>query len=255
MKKEYQDKISEIIGVKPILIDSALLTAQRRKRLYWTNIHNISQPEDKNILLKDIIHENNDINFENSAIDKDGKSFCLTATYSKAAPYSSYEKKQRTMVFEELNEYIIPFDKTLKILEEEVKKGKIGYFNKDSQGNKIYTIHNKSVTLCGNSGGNEWKTGLYLFGCITPDRINKRQNGQRFNDGKKFYTLTTQDKNGILIEGYIRKLTPIECERLQGLVCNYTEGVSNNQRYKMLGNGFTVPVIEHILKHMGDLLK
>jgi site-specific DNA-cytosine methylase len=90
--------------------------------------------------------------------------------------------------------------------------------------------------------------GQYLFGCITPDRVNKRQNGQRFNDGKKFYTLTAQDKHGVLVEGYIRKLTPIECERLQTLPDNYTEGVSKTQRYKMLGNGWTVDVIAHIFE-------
>ena len=88
--------------------------------------------------------------------------------------------------------------------------------------------------------------GQYLFGCITPDRIEKRQNGQRFNDGKKFYTLTAQDKHGVLIEGYIRKLTPIECERLQNVPDNYTNQVSNSQRYKMLGNGWTIDIISHI---------
>lgn len=97
--------------------------------------------------------------------------------------------------------------------------------------------------------------GQYLFGCITPDRVNKRQNGQRFNDGKKFYTLTAQDNHGLLIEGYIRKLTPVEGERLQTLPDNYTqcEGVSNSQRYKMLGNGWTVEVIENNLQNLKKL--
>lgn len=160
-------------------------------------------------------------------------------------------------IYECLEEYIVPFDKTLKILEKEVEKGKVGYFKTDSQGNRIYYIHDKAVTLCGQAGGRGAKTGLYLFGCITPDRVNKRQNGQRFNEGQKFYTLTAQDKHGVLIEGYIRKLTPIECERLQTLPDNYTQGeingkeISDNQRYKMLGNGWTVDIIAHILKHIG----
>ena len=95
--------------------------------------------------------------------------------------------------------------------------------------------------------------GQYLFGCIIPNRIEKRQNGQRFNDGIKFYTLTAQDEHGVLIEGYIRKLTPIECERLQTLPDNYTlaeingKKIIDNKRYKMLGNGWTVDVIAHIL--------
>jgi DNA-cytosine methyltransferase len=250
MKKEYQDVITEHLGVEPIEINSALVSAQNRKRLYWTNIPEVTQPEDREVMLKDIVHEYVD------AIE-----------------------------FEELAEYIVPFDKTLQILDKEVQRGKVRYFRKDSQANRVYYIHDKAVTLCGEAGGGAAKMGQYLFGhtkknsqgnrvyaeeeksaclnassggtagagnilfgCITPDRINKGQNGQRFNEGKKFYTLTAQDKHGVLIEGYIRKLTPIECERLQTVPDNYTDCVSNTQRYKMLGNGFTVDVIAHILR-------
>jgi DNA (cytosine-5)-methyltransferase 3A len=153
-------------------------------------------------------------------------------------------------LLEELKSYIVPFDKTLQILEKEVARGKVGYFRKDSQANRVYYIHDKAVTLCGDAGGGAAKMGQYLFGCITPDRVDKRKNGQRFNDGTKFYTLTAQDRHGILIEGYIRKLTPIECERLQTLPDNYTAGVSNSQRYKMLGNGWTVDAICEFFKHI-----
>jgi site-specific DNA-cytosine methylase len=68
---------------------------------------------------------------------------------------------------------------------------------------------------------------------------------------KSLYTLTAQDKDGVLIEGYIRKLTPVECERLQTVPVGYTSGVSNTQRYKMLGNGWTVEVIKHIFSFIG----
>lgn len=246
MKKEYQDIISSYLGVQPIEINSSLLSAQNRKRLYWTNLPNIEQPKDKGILLKDVVHEL--VDMQSSVCTKEGKAYALTASYDGAVWWNSVERKQRTMVFEELNEYIVPFDKTLQILDKEIQKGKVGYFRKDSQANRVYYIHDKAVTLTGESGGGAAKMGQYLFGCITPDRVNKRQNGQRFNDGKKFYTLTTQDKHGVLIEGYIRKLTPVECERLQTLPDGYTEGVSKTQRYKMLGNGWTVDVIAHILK-------
>lgn len=229
MKQEYQDVITDYLGVPPVEIDSALVSAQRRKRLYWTNIPGyktnlfgeklIGQPEDKGILLKDIVHEN--------TFTLHDKPYCL-------------------------KKYIVPFDKTLKILNKEVEEGKVGYFRKDSQANRVYFIHNKAVTLCGGAGGGAGKMGQYLFGCITPDRIEKRQNGQRFNDGNKFYTLTEQDRRGVLIEGYIRKLTPVECERLQTVPDDYTEGVSDTQRYKMLGNGFTVDVICHLLKRLKD---
>lgn len=241
MKQEYQNIISEFVGVQPIEINSALVSAQNRKRLYWTNIPNINQPEDKGILLKDITHEY-------ASVDRE-KAYCIDANYYKGGNLKQYfQKSRRQIVFEKLAEYVVPFDKTLQILDKEVQKGKVGYFRKDSQANRVYYIHDKAVTLCGDAGGGAAKMGQYLFGCITPDRVEKRQNGQRFNDGKKFYTLTAQDKHGILIEGYIRKLTPIECERLQTLPDNYTEGVSNSQRYKMLGNGWTVDVIAHIFK-------
>lgn len=214
MKKEYENIISEYLGVEPIEINSSLVSAQNRKRLYWTNIPGVQRPEDRGIMLKDIVHENR-----------------------------MEDKVDLTL-------YKVPFDKTLKIIEKEVQTGKVGYFRKDSQANRVYSIHGKAVTLCGEAGGDAAKMGQYLFGCITPDRVDKRQRGQRLNDGEKFYTLTAQDRHGVLIDGYIRKLTPIECERLQTLPDGYTAGASDAKRYKALGNGWTVEVITHILKSL-----
>ena len=216
MRKDFEAIITERLGVEPIAINSNLVSAQNRKRLYWTNIKGVTLPEDKGIVLADIVHENE------PGFDGD------------------------------LEPYKVPFDKTLQILDKEVQKGKIGYFRKDSQANRVYSIHGKAVTLCGEAGGGAAKMGQYLFGCITPDRVNKRQNGQRFNDGEKFYTLTAQDKHGVLIDGYIRKLTPVECERLQTLPDNYTQcdGVSEAARYKALGNGWTCDVIAHVFSNI-----
>lgn len=181
MKMDYQNVITTVVGVEPILIDSALVSAQRRKRLYWCN-WDVKQPNDSGVSLASVIHEKID-------------SLPMVST-----------------------QYITPFNQTLQILDRETASGKIGYFHSDSQANRVYKIHGKSVTLCGEAGDGAAKTGQYLFGCISPDRIKKRQNGQRFNDGEKFYTLTAQDRHGVLIDGYIRKLTPIECERLQTLL-------------------------------------
>lgn len=214
MKKEYENIISEYLGVQPIEINSSLVSAQNRKRLYWTNIPGVQQPEDRGIMLKDVVHENR----PEDKVD--------------LAPYK------------------VPFDKTLKIIEKEVQTRKIGYFKYDAQANRVYSIHGKTVTLLGEAGGGAAKMGQYLFGCITPDRVDKRQRGQRFNDGEKFYTLTAQDRHGVLIDGYIRKLTPVECERLQTLPDGYTAGASDAKRYKALGNGWTVEVITHILKSL-----
>lgn len=147
--------------------------------------------------------------------------------------------------------YCIEPKRSVVICENEIKKRKIGFIGTDSQGNRIYNIHNKSVTLCGDAGGLGAKTGLYALPCLTPDRLEKRQNGRRFKPPhSKFYTLTAQDKHGILTNNFIRKLIPIECERLQTLPDNYTEGLSDNQRYKCLGNGWTVDVIAHIFGYL-----
>lgn len=342
MKKEFEQVISEYLGVEPIFLDSNLVSAQNRKRLYWTNIEGYVEPEDYGILLKDIVHENVDIDL--SATSADNKAHCLTDNYSKHSGISditkSYTKSNGTVLFEgidkyiispdilektdlnpsttnnvttinprrtdgkqtyqqdrvydtngkipaitaelggrfniiqsnclivdshgfniveDLKKYIVPFDKTLQIIEKEVERGKVGFFRKDSQANRVYYIHDKAITLCGDAGGGAAKMGQYLFGCITPDRVEKRQNGQRFNDGRKFYTLTAQDKHGILIEGYIRKLTPTECERLQTLPDSYTKygiingktvEISDSQRYKMLGNGWTIEAIKQFFKNI-----
>lgn len=317
MKKEYQDVITEHLGVEPIEINSNLVSAQNRRRLYWTNIPGVGQPEDKGILLKDIVHESE--NIETALNGAHAEWFAKKGDFQIAKGYSQvdgdkaicmtarqYANWNGNFFFEVLNEYIVPFDKTLQVLDKEVERGKVGYFRKDSQANRVYYIHDKAVTLTGCSGGGgaakmrQYLFGKvdrevhqvceskesggqqpymqnriynvegispcltaecgrlnvaipsdeYLFGCTAPDRLNKNQNGQRFNEGKKFYTLTAQDKHGILIEGYIRKLTPIECERLQTVPDNYSSGVSNSQRYRMLGNGWTVDVISHIFKNI-----
>lgn len=217
MKKEFEDIITYYVGVEPLMINSNLLSAQNRVRFYWTNIEDVTIPDDKGILLEDVVHE--------TLGDADD---------------------------EELDRYKVPFDRSLQILDKEVARGKVGYFRSDSQANRVYYIHGKAVTLCGSAGGGAAKMGQYLFGCITPDRVNKRQNGQRFNTGEKFYTLTAQDRHGVLVDGYIRKLTPEECERLQTVPAMYTvaPGVSETQRYRMLGNGWTVDIISHILKNL-----
>ena len=215
MKKEWQDIITSYMGVEPIEINSALLSAQNRKRLYWTNIPNVTIPENKGIVLKDIVHE-----------------------YTDKA---------------DVSKYIIEPSRAITILDNETKAGKIAYIGQDSQGTRIYNIHGKSVTLVGTAGGMGGKTGLYLFGCLTPDRLIKRQNGRRFNEGDKSYTLTAMDRHGVLTDGYIRKLTPTECERLQTLPDGYTNvGISDSARYKALGNGWTVDVIAHIMKGLNN---
>lgn len=152
------------------------------------------------------------------------------------------------------DKYYIEPQRAVKILDNEVQRRKIAYIGSDSQANRVYRIHGKSVCLCGDAGGLGAKMGLYALPCITPDRLVKKQNGRRFKPPhSKFYTLTAQDSHGVLVDNHIRKLTPIECERLQTVPDNYTAGLSDNQRYKVLGNGWTVNTIAWLLKGMTDV--
>lgn len=84
---------------------------------------------------------------------------------------------------------------------------------------------------------------------LTPDRIEKRQNGRRFKeDGDPSFTLTAQDKHGVFDGKRVRRLTPLECERLQGFPDGWTEGLSDTQRYKCLGNAVMVSNVEYIVR-------
>lgn len=184
--QNIKDEISEKLGVQPIMINSALLSAQNRKRCYWTNIPNVSQPQDKGILLADILE---------SGVAWQDKSYCMTASYDGAIFSNTLKRKQRTMIAEPV---------------------RIGHYGKGGQGQRIYSVYGKSVTLSANGGGQGAKTGLYKIDLPNGDYI-------------------------------IRKLTPVEAERLQTLPDNYTAGISNTQRYKCIGNGWTVDVIANIL--------
>jgi DNA (cytosine-5)-methyltransferase 1 len=129
-----------------------------------------------------------------------------------------------------------------------------------SQGQRVYSAKGISATLAGNAGGLGGKTGLYTVPVLTPDRLEKRQNGRRFKtDGEPMFTLNTQDKHGVY-DGYkIRRLTPTECERLMSIPDSWTKygdfdgeikEISDTQRYKLCGNGVVVNVVEEIIKRL-----
>lgn len=120
-----------------------------------------------------------------------------------------------------------------------------------SQGYRVYDPLGLSSTLAGEAGGIGAKTGLYAIPVLTPSRAQKRQNGRRFKeDGDPAFTLTGQDLHGIYDGARIRRLTPTECERLQGFPDGWTEGISDTQRYKCLGNAVTVNVVHEIAKRL-----
>ena len=237
MKQESQDVISEALGVKPIAINSNLVSAQNRYRLYWTNIPGVDQPEDKGINLVDII--------EDGVTDRE-KSHCLDANYFKGGNLKSYfEKHRRQLIFSD--------DGLCHVGEADLK-------GHDSI-KRVYHPDGKCPTLTTMGGGHREPKILVKGGRMVGRRLDK--NGTRKDNDKsikikqmvearkdnKTNCLTTVGKDCILIENTTwRKLTPLECERLQTVPDGYTEGVSNTQRYRMLGNGWTVDVISHIFK-------
>ena len=120
-----------------------------------------------------------------------------------------------------------------------------------SQGYRVYDPKGISITLASQAGGVGAKTGLYAIPVLTPDRINKRQNGRRVKShNDPSFTLTAQDKHGVFNGTTIRRLTPVECERLQGFPDNWTAGVSDTARYKCLGNAVTVNTVREVISRM-----
>jgi site-specific DNA-cytosine methylase len=190
MGEKWEKILSKAIGVKPIQINSALVSAQNRNRLYWTNIGMqpmglfgdlesiIPQPKDKGILLKDILES-----------EVDSKYYFSKKTIEKIISRSNYFKMCGR--------------------------------------NQQYIIHNMMPR-----SGNPEKGGT----------------GHLIRFDGKTYCLDTGNTNAveILESGMVRRLTPLECERLQTVKDNYTKNVSDTQRYRMLGNGWTVGVVEHI---------
>jgi DNA (cytosine-5)-methyltransferase 3A len=241
MPQKDKDVITEAMGVQPVMFNASLVSAQTRKRLFWTNIK-FDLPLDKGILLKDILQPDGEV--DERMVNKDKKAYTLTARYAGAQEKNSVEKKQRTMV----------------------KVGHIG--NSDAQANRVYSAEGKSVTLSANGGGLGAKTGLYKVGRFVGRRLNAEGKREDHNedlecnqvlevrDDEKTNNLSTVQKDNVVVSlggetpFSIRKLTPIECERLQSLPDDYTEGVSNTQRYKCLGNAFNAEVIAHILKNI-----
>jgi DNA-cytosine methyltransferase len=218
MKKEFQDVISACLGVLPIEINSSLVSAQNRKRLYWTNIPNVSPPQDKGILLKDIIEEG-------GFIDRD-KAHCIDANYFKGGNLKSYfEKHRRQLVFSK--------DMLCHVGDADIK-------GNDSI-KRVYHVEGKCPTLTTMGGGHREPK-------ILVSKIREKSKCVR-SSGRGSYDKHEWDS---VDELHYRKLTPLECERLQTVPDNYTKIVSNNQRYKMLGNGWTVDIVAHIFKELNN---
>ena len=224
---KFRNKITgEIKEWSCIAIDSALVSAQSRKRFYWTNIEGVKQPEDRHIYLKDIIEE--------GEVDRE-KSYCIDANYYKGGnPRSYFEDGRRQLVFEHQSQK--------RAMVKTIGHGYIKESVKEM---------NKYPSLCAQSPDSKH---LIQVGNIYPSRgIAGRVYS---SEGKSPSLRTASGGNHMPKIGvddfHYRKLSPIECERLQTVEDNYTQGVSDTQRYKMLGNGWTVDVIAHIFSYLGE---
>ena len=261
MKKQFEDVITEHIGFPPQLRNSSSLSPQNRWRNYWFGMlingkyEQIIIPpmEDKGLVLKDILQTDHDeppvpINERNARHHKNPnqKALCATATMYKGAGNNGMTLVDRLIPVGQAEEY--------------------AHYNYRAT-KEVYHMDGKAPTLLTMQGGNrEPKVATYSpkGGRIVNRRLDA--NGVRkdyqmdlplepqveVRSDDKTNCLTTVQKDNIVVEGMTwRKLTPVECERLQTLPDNYTEGVSKTQRYKMIGNGWTVDVIAHIL---GEIL-
>ena len=361
MKKEYLDIISEYMGVEPIFIQSSLVSAQSRQRYYWTNIPGIEQPEERGIVLRDILEDQ--VGSEHYVGDNMQKNYKggnqLNPNYkSQANTIHNEDKKSGTIcagTHGYANGYVGDKHKPVKHTERNARhlkqldekslcmtatmyKGagnngmtlvpqRVGTIKDGGQGNRIYSQDGKGISISAQSGGTAGNGNMLVETSDKPQHIgtavdikghdqikrvyspdgksptvttcggghrepkvvvdvramtevrtpeaNKIRQEHRKKTGKdwsprnmrhlverkdeKMNTLTTAlTKQHILQitrdkdqEVYWRKLTPLECERLQTVPDNYTNHVSNTQRYKMLGNGWTIEVIAHIFKNMG----
>ena len=272
MAPAIRASITETFGFEPICINSALVSAQNRQRLYWVGKRNedgsyskvdVEQPTDRGILLKDILETGEDL------LSQD-KSLCVTARISGSTPKHTVEKHIGSMVAVptsvrcrgRVDEYGNAFGKFE--AREDGKNGaltanavganiaepiRVGSYPTedgrllDSQGMRVYAVDGKSVTQSAQGGGMGAKTGLYAVPTDKQcDKVYEVKDG--------FITIKGKTYPIKLADGWyvIRKLTVRECMRLQTVPEWYEFPVSNSQAYKMLGNGWTVDVIVHLIQ-------
>ena len=260
MPKEAKATITEALGVEPIMINAALVSAQNRKRLFWVGKLvgdkyeqvDIELPEDRGILLKDILEDEVDEKYYVKLSDrwntKRLKEDCVGYNPYSDTPINDRARALNTVCGSATTKNATTI--------------KVGHINSGGQGDRIYSPEGKSVNLSANGGGRGAKTGLYA---ITPNGYVTNDSKPEIGQARRVYQpegkvvplnnwspLTNHNQQ-------IRKLTPIECEKLQSLPKNYTAkgitekgeiNISDTQRYKLLGNGFNCEVIKHILRQL-----
>jgi DNA (cytosine-5)-methyltransferase 1 len=236
MGEKWEKILSKAIGVNPIMINSSLLSAQNRQRLYWTNIglepaglfgypqSTIEQPKDKGILLKDVLE---------SEVDE---------KYYLSDKMVNYVSKTGTKNFYYKPEFANIEGKAKPIVTKHIYRAGTTNYIKENVDEKYYINVKGNKRLMQTLSNNKIENNCLI------DSYN-----QTIHTDKSI-TISTRvsaaNCTHVYKESRIRKLTPIECERLQTVKENYTNHVSDSQRYKMLGNGWTVDVIRHILNYI-----
>lgn len=232
MSRAIRESISEAFGFEPVHIDSALVSAQHRQRLYWVGRRKedgtyskvpVGQPADRGILLRDVLETGTDLTGRD-------KSYVLPATYYKGStPDQTLSKRRRTLVVEPLR-----YPEATRKGFVEVQEGECLDVTAPNSQRRGRLMADKSNTLTGSNGFHEY------MGTANVYEVRDGQIGIR---GRK-YPIRLYDGKYI-----IRKLTVRECMRLQTVPEWYDFScVSNTQAYKMLGNGWTVEVIVHLLR-------
>lgn len=287
MGEKWERVLSKAIGVNPIEINSALVSAQNRRRLYWTNIGHepgglfgdlvckIKQPKDRGILLKDILE--NDVDEKYFLSDKAIKS--IQNWNAQQNPLENIETNYRkngcltARGNEDMHSVLKLVIHNTMPRSGDPKKGGTGHLSRND--GKTYCLDtgntNAVEIVAMRERGDENIQQLEprhdgKTNCLTSvqkDNLVRQLNPSLESGGKQPYQQNRiYDVDGItpalcafksdllINTSRIRRLTPIECKRLQTVADNYTAHVSDSQRYKMLGNGWTVDVIAHILKHI-----
>ena len=266
MGDKWEKVLSNAIGVRGIHINSALVSAQNRKRIYWINWGMkpsglfgdmesiIEQPKDRKILLKDILESKVDEkyflsekfdNWLNKHSLKTGNEYKKTEGNRKAGCLSVSALKSVNLSADfilDSNEQIIVHN------------------TQRRDPNRPSIQKNKNAGGSGHLSRNDGKT--YCLDSCNTNAVEvvgmdfRYDEGFRERMGGKSPTLCLGSDNGlsgnalVKLNSRIRRLTPIECERLQTVADNYTASVSDSQRYKMLGNGWTIEVISYLFKHI-----
>lgn len=273
MKKEFLDIITKYMACEPHFINSALVSAQNRQRYYWYNWE-APDPVDRGILLADILEQTGqflsekELNYMNRPV-KDGrnhwdfghhsdsknpKSAAIVANFSKGVPYNVLVQGAR-IVGRRLNEdgkrddynQYIKAEQRLE-LRDDFKAGCLTTVQKDSvvveqRGRGNNPGFQKEVEKSPTLTSHRWEHNVKV-------QVNREKSKTLRVGGFTSQPDDRQEWNNIAVNGEYRKFTPVECERLQTLPDGYTEGVSNSQRYKMLGNGWTMEVIAHLFSHI-----